>query len=316
MVLFASTAFGQAPTFMPATAPQPRGGGASGADLATPIGHELSGSLGGYTYSEPHPPGISIHGAKFGAEYTGTLPINRRARWFAQASVRGLVGHVTYDGWCSPFIIIPNSASPNGYELNLGDRSPCSETGDSDWYVETRGLVGKDLIGQAWAIAPYTGLGFRHLSNGTAGIPGYRTDDYLYLPVGLTTRTRIGSRGTLGFTVEYDYLIQGWQTTRNSALGGGEAPPTDTAPGFTIDSFSDFSFDQHGGHAVRASAKYQVNGHWSVEPYYVHWRVSDSPVTYGLVAFTVNGVTAQEQFGAYEPFNLTHEWGVKLGFRF
>jgi hypothetical protein len=303
MVLIASLAFAQTPTFL-------------GADLSTPIGHEANVSLGGYIYTEPDAPSISIHGVKFGGEYTGTLAINRRAHWFAQANVRGLSGSVTYDGWCSPFILEPNADSPNGYAVTLGDRSACSASGDKDWYVETRGLIGKDLMGRTWGWSPYTGLGFRHLSNGTTGVPGYRTEDYLYLPVGLTARTRVGSRGALGFTLEYDYLIQGWQTTRNSALGGGDVPPTDTLPGFTIEGFSDFSFDQHGGWGLRASAKYQFAGRWSVEPYYLHWSVSDSPVTYGTLAFTVNGVTAYERFGAYEPYNVTREGGVKLGFRF
>jgi len=34
------------------------------------------------------------------------------------------------------------------------------------------------------------------------------------------------------------------------------------------------------------------------------------------VSFTVNGITAQEQFGAVEPLNSTNEFAVKLGFHF
>jgi len=85
---------------------------------------------------------------------------------------------------------------------------------------------------------------------------------------------------------------------------------------FTIEGFSDISFDQHAGYALRASGKYRFTKRWSVEPYYVYWNVKDSPVSYETVAFTVNGITAVEQFGAYEPDNFTHEFGVKLGFRF
>ncbi len=93
-------------------------------------------------------------------------------------------------------------------------------------------------------------------------------------------------------------------------------PATPTAPAFTIEGFSDISFDQHSGWALRASARYQFTTRWSVEPYYVHWNVDASPVNHEIVAFTVNGITAVEQFGAYEPDNFTHEFGVKLGFRF
>jgi len=208
------------------------------------------------------------------------------------------------------------SASPNGYELDVGDASPCSETGDKDWYLEARGLTGKDLIGQRWAWSPYTGLGLRHLSNGTTGTPGYRTDDYLYLPVGLSARTRVASEGALSLNLEFDRLIHGWQKTRDSALGGGDVPATPTAPAFTIDGFTDVAFSQHQGWALRASAKFPVTRRLSLEPYFVRWNVSSSPVNYEVATFTVNTVTAREQIGAYEPVNDTNEFGVRLGFHF
>jgi hypothetical protein len=284
--------------------------------LATPTGHYVNVSLDSYTYVEPGAMGISIHGPKFGGEYTGTVSLSKRQHWFAQVNVRGIMGNVTYTGWCSPWLITPNSASPNGYNLDEGDASPCSETGDKDWYLEGRALVGKDLIGHALALSPYTGLGLRHLSNGTTGTPGYRTDDYLYLPFGATARTELASHRMLSVDLEYDRLLRGWQKTRDSALGGGFVPATATAPAFTIDSFTDVSFAQRGGWALRAGAKCQVTTHWSVEPYYIRWSVSPSPVNDETVAFTVNNVTAHEQLGFYEPLNATNEFGVKLGLHF
>ncbi len=284
--------------------------------LATRTGHELSFGPSHYSYTEPSATSISIHGPKVTGEYTGTLSLSERRHWFVRTDVRGIVGNVTYDGWCSPFLIRPNSASPNGYELDLGDPSPCSESGDRDWYVETRGLVGKDLIGDKWAWSPHGGLGFRHLSNGTTGVPGFRTDDYLYLPFGITARTNVASHRTLSFNLEYDQLIHGWQTTRDSALGGGDVPATTTAPPFTINGFSNVSFGQHRGWALRASAQYQFTRRWSVEPSYIHWHVGASPASDETATFTVNNVTAHEQLGFYEPLNVTHEFGVKLGFHF
>jgi hypothetical protein len=284
--------------------------------LATRQGQELDVSLGGYTYTEPGDQSISIHGFKFGGDYTGTLSLSERGLWFVQANVRGTIGSVTYDGWCSPWLITPNRASPNGYALDVGDASPCSESGDRDWYVEARGLVGKDLIGRAWGFAPFSGLGLRHLSNGTNGVNGYRTDNYLYLPFGATARTRVASQNTLGFSLEYDRLLHGWQTTRDSQLGGGFVPATTTAPSFTIDGFSDVSFNQQSGWALRASAKYQFAEHWTIEPYYVHWSVTASPANSETATFTVNGVTAQQQLGFYEPDNVTNEFAVRIGIRF
>jgi hypothetical protein len=284
--------------------------------LATPTGHEVNVSVGSYTYAEPGAQSISIHGAKVGGEYTGTLWVNERRHWFAQANVRGSTGDVTYDGWCSPFLIVPNTQSPNGYELDLGDASPCSETGDKDWYVEGRALAGKDVIGQRWGVSPYSGLGLRHLSNGISGVTGYRTDDYLYLPLGVTARTMVASQKAIRFNFEFDVLLHGWQETRDSLLGGGDVPATATAPAFTIDGFTDVSFSQSKGWALRASATYPLTRRFSVEPYYVYWNVGASPVNYETVTFTVNQVTAQEDLGAYEPDNHTHEFGVKLGFHF
>ena len=284
--------------------------------LATPTGNEASAGVASYTYQEPGAHAISIHGTKFVAEYTGTLSVNKQHHWFAQAQMRGTVGNAAYDGWCSPFLITPNGASPNGYELNVGDPSRCSETGDKDWYLEGRALAGKDLIGRRWAWSPYSGLGLRHLSNGTNGAPGYRTDDYLYVPAGMTARTSVGSRGALSVNLEFDFLIHGWQQTRDSYLGGGDVPATPTAPAFTVDSFTDVSFSQSGGWALRASGNYPVARRWSVQPYYVRWDVRSSPVNYETATFTVNNVTAREQLGAYEPFNVTNEFGVRLGFHF
>ena len=284
--------------------------------LATPAEHEVNFGVGGYKYVEPGDTSISIHGAKFGGGYTGTMSLNPVQHWFLQADARGLVGNTTYDGWCFPFLITPDSTSPNGYALGVGDQSPCSESGDKDWYVEGRALVGKDVIGRKWGWSPDIGLGIRHLSNGTTGVAGYRTDDYLYLPVGITARTTVASHNVLSFNLEYDHLLHGWQKTRDSQLGGGDIPATPTAPAFTIGGFSDISFDQPSGWALRANAKWQMTRQLSVEPEYIHWNVSASPVNYETATFTVNSITVQQPLGAYEPVNRTNEFVVKLGFRF
>ena len=134
----------------------------------------------------------------------------------------------------SPFIISDPSdlwvAGIGSLAMDVGDPSPCSESDDKDWYVEGRVMAGKDFIGGQWGWSPDAGLGVRHLSNGIAGVAGYRTDDYLYLPVGITARTTVASHKVLSFALEYDHLLHGWQTTRDSQLGGGDVPATPTAP--------------------------------------------------------------------------------------
>jgi hypothetical protein len=312
MTLMASQAFAQTPESMPASTHSPA---AAETDLGTPTGHEVSAGVASYTYREPGAQPISIHGAKFVADYTGTLWLNKGRHWFAQADLRGALGNVAYNGWCSPFLITPNSASANGYELDVGDASKCNETGDKDGYLDARALAGKDLIGERWAWSPYTGAGLRHLSNGTSGTAGYRTDD-VYLPLGVTSRTNVASHGALSVNLEFDLLIHGWQHTRDSELGSGDVSATPIAPAFTVDGFTDVSFSQSRGWALRASAKYPVTRRWSAEPYYVRWHVSSSPVNYETATFTVNNVMAQEQLGAYEPLNVTSEFGLRLGFHF
>jgi hypothetical protein len=286
------------------------------ARVATQSGHEVSVSLGRYTYIEPGALRISIHGTKFGSEYTGTRSLNQRRHWFAQAHVRGSIGTVRYDGWCLPWLITPSSSSRNGYALRLGSASTCSETGDADGYLEVRGLAGKDLFPGNWGVSPATGVAVRYLSNGTTGVAGYRTDAYVYVPLRVTARSSLASHGVMSFNAEYDVLLRGWQTTRQSKLGGGEVPATSTAPAFTIDRFTDLSLPQHRGWALRGGAKYQVTPRWSIEPSYIYWHVSDSEVRYTTVTFTVNGVSAEQQLGAYEPVNVTHEWSVNVGFHF
>jgi hypothetical protein len=314
--LMPSVVLAQAPRSAPSTPTSSRDASVADDDLATPTGHDAHAGIGSYTYAEPGAQGISIHGPKFGVEYTDTLPLGGLRHWFAQADVRGAFGKVTYDGWCAPWQLTPDSTSPNGYALDLGDYSPCSETGDRDWYAEGRFLVGRDFIGRTWGWRPHTGLGLRHLSNGTTGVSGYRTDDYLYLPFGVTARTKVASRHVLALNLEYDRLLHGWQRTRDSRLGGGDIPATTTAPEFTLDAFSDVSFAQHDGWAVRASAKYAVTRAWFVEPFWIYWRIGDSPVNSETATFTVNGVTARQDLGAYEPFNTTNELGVTVGVHF
>lgn len=284
--------------------------------LATRTGHALSISVQHYNYTEPDPVDISIHGTKFGGEYTGTFVLSGRRHWYGQFDVRGTGTKARYDGYCRPWQIAPSSTSANGYRLTLGARSPCSETGDSDWYVDGRALTGKDFIGRSWAISPFTGVGFRHLSNGVTGNANYRSQEYLYVPVGATVRTTAIAGRVLGVAVEFDYLLRGWNTTRNSLLGGGTVPATPTTPAFTISDFTDLSFDQRNGWAFRASASYQVSRQWSIEPYYVRWGVDDSSVNDGSVAYAVNGITARQTLSYLEPRNFTHEFGVKIGLRF
>lgn len=285
--------------------------------LATSAGHEINVSGQHYRYAEPDPKvDIYISGLKLGGEYTGTWVFGPRGHWFAQLNARLTGGPADYDGWCRPWQIAPSANSANGYALRLGDRAKCAEENHTDWYADGRVIMGKDLVAGAWSLSPYTGIGTRHLANGITGHANFRTDEYVYIPVGLTLRTTLTTTRAAALTVEYDHLLRGWQTTRNSLLGSGTLPATPTAPTFTIGDFTDLSFDQHDGRGFRVSAAVPVSDRWSVQPYYTYWRVEDSPVTTGSVAYAVGGITARGQLTAYEPLNTTAEAGVKIALRF
>jgi hypothetical protein len=279
-------------------------------------GHELTFDVGSYNYVEPGDLKISIHGVKFGGEYTGTFLASASRHWFVQANVAAKTGTTNYDGWCAPWIITPDRTSPNGYALDVGDFSTCDDSGNRDWYAEGRALTGKDFVGRHWTWSPASGIGVRHLSNALDGIAGFRVDNYLYLPLRLTARTAVASHNALTFDVEYDHLLHGWQTTKDSAFGVEDIDATATAPPFTINDVTDISFDQTKGWALRGSATFEMTRHLSIQPYWVHWSVQSSPVNYETATFTVNGIRASEQLGAYEPDNTTNEFGVKFGVRF
>ena len=84
------------------------------------------------------------------------------------------------------------------------------------------------------------------------------------------------------------------RATRNWAEGMYRRHPLHPR---SLAGFSDISFDLQTGWALRARAKYQITRRWSVEPCYIHWNVSASPVNYETATFTVNGITARQQLG-------------------
>ena len=83
-----------------------------------------------------------------------------------------------------------------------------------------------------------------------------------------------------------------------------------------LDGFSDVSFSQSGGRALRATATWQVTRRPSVEPYIIRWDVDPSPGNDLRVTFTVNKVQASQLLGFYEPTNATSEFGARVGVRF
>lgn len=242
--------------------------------LATKTGNEFGFSLSSYQYQEPGL--MSLKGVKAGGDIQATQ-VFQQEMWLREDGHVG-IGSVNYTS--------PIAGNANG---------------EPDWYLETRGLIGKD----AWAfdgamLSPYTGLGYRYLFNDGRGLTntgyaGYRRQsNYLYLPLGMTYRVALASKAQLVTEAEYDYLIMGRQFTKLSDAGLG---------------YSDVSNDQKRGHGFKLSVKY-TQDNWAIGPYANYWNIGKSEV----VPAIQNG--APTGFGLIEPQNNTVEFGLKASMGF
>ena len=182
--------------------------------------------------------------------------------------------------------------------------SPSGEfDGIRDYDYETRFAVGYDLktASRKASFTPFIGVGYRYLFDGLSkvGSGGYdRKSNYLYSPMGMETKFRLGREWSLGLIGEYDLFWHGWQ---KSELGDTD-PALDTAAN-----------DQKGGWGTRASIRITKNiGRigFAVEPFFRYWNIDKS----NIVNITSNGDPTG--YMAFEPANSSTEWGTRIGIRF
>jgi hypothetical protein len=245
----------------------------AGPALATQTGNGIGLSLSSYQYQEPGL--MSNKGAKLGLDFQTTAAL--REKLWVRGDFRGAFGSVDY---MSPV---------SGYAH-----------GQSDWYFETRGLVGKDW----WAfdealLSPYVGLGYRYLASDargvtSAGAVGYRREsNYVYLPLGLSYLSTLEGKARLVTEVEYDYLLLGKQYSKLSDTGFG---------------YSDVTNNQNSGYGLKLSIKYEKDN-WAIGPYANYWNIgkSDNAFVYQ------NGTPV---LMGSEPKNNTLEFGLKASQQF
>jgi len=233
--------------------------------LATQTASDIGLSLSSYQYREPGV--MSSTGAKLGLDLRTTKVLQHRL--FIRGDLRYAFGSVDYNG----------SGSASGHQ---------------DWYIEARGLVGKDWTIRDAVFSPYIGLGYRYLYNDARGITstgywGYRREsNYLYLPIGVTHRITLNDRARLVTELEYDHLMSGRQVSRLSDGGTG---------------YSDVTNNQSSGYGLKLSVMYEKNN-WAAGPYLHHWNIgqSDTALLYQ------NGIPIGI---GWEPKNDTIEFGVK-----
>ncbi len=278
-VLRGGILFSCSPPFRPAAAGS-RPFGQQAIKLGTTTGFELGGQISNYRYQEhvvANTEFMNETGPHFGITGTATKAFD----------VYGHGVFVTGDGRFA--------YGSNDYE-GSGTKS-----GVDDFLWDVRLLGGADFVfdnaassGKNFSISPYLGLGYRNLFNDlrgktSTGALGYRRDSqYLYLPVGVTPRFRVTNDARVSINMEYDQLLQGWQTT---SIG-------DATPGAT-----DLNNRQHGGYGLRGSVMYQ-KAKWSAGPFFDYWNIDQS---------TINCDNVQCGF---EPHNQTIEYGVQAFYRF
>ena len=235
--------------------------------LKTQPGMELGVTFATYKYEEPSL-AVKLDGTKTGVDFSAIGNVSND--WFVRGDARFKYGETDY----------------------TGSGTKCC---NSDWYYDLRGTIGRDFDRGTYNLSPYLGLGYRYLFNDLRGVTstgaiGYRRESqYTYLPVGLTHRFNLDSSARLATTLEYDYLIEGRQT---SYL-------TDTA----IPGSGDLVNKQRSGFGIRVNLSYErIN--WSVGPWFQYWNIDQSDTaSAGLVT-------------GFEPRNKTTEIGLRLGYRF
>lgn len=229
-------------------------------------GNELGISLSSYRYEEPTL-AMSNKGDKFGVNHYGAKTLE--GDWFVKDDVRFAYGRVDY------------------YSPNSGAKSDLT-----DWYVDARGLIGREIQMGSSSYSPFVGIGYRFLFNDlrgrtSRGSAGYRREsNYLYVPIGVTHGFRLRDGAVLATTLEYDHFIKGKQVSKLSDTN---------LPGYI-----DVTNDQSGGFGLRADVMYSLSD-WAVGPFLAVWSIYDSDLIQGI---------------GYEPRNRTTEFGLRMRFRF
>ncbi len=240
---------------------------------------ELGTEISHITYKEP---GVMkekgmMYGVNFSYTYRGWLPPADSEVNNCMGKIEGRVswGEVDYK----------NSGTLNDIE---------------DYMLEFRGLVGYDFsVLRASTITPYMGIGYRYLNDDMSGRTtstgawGYEREiTYGYIPMGIEMMTDLGSKWSIGATLEYDYF---WDGTVKSHLGD--------VPGYY-----DIENDQDSGYGCRGSIKLQKKGNkinFVIESFVRYWNIKKSDYTTDPLGSTW-----------YEPKNNSLEFGVKFAARF
>ncbi len=149
----------------------------------------------------------------------------------------------------------------------------------------------------------FAGLGYRFLYDKGEGSGFYRrTGQYLYVPVGFSTRLEMNSwPGVLIFEAEYDYFLNGAIESKLSDVNSA---------------YSDVNHKQNKGYAVRLTLSFEAQKKpddlraWNYGVYTERWSIAKSD----RAELLENGVSSGTFF--YEPENFSETLGLKVGFSY
>ena len=227
-------------------------------DLATKSENSYALSLSNYKYDEPGY--MTLKAQKIGLAYSGTHAFgatwpNPNQAWFLRTDLSYSSGGADYQSPISGNI----SNTPS-------------------WYLEARALFGKDFQMGSYVLAPYVGVGHRHLYSDI----GYQRDSYYTtLPIGITHKVKLDNQAQLLTTFEYMHLLKGQQKVKLAT--------------------QNVSLDQKSGYGLRASMLRRQN-QWSFGPTLTYWNFDQSEVGGAIPVF--------------EPKNKTLEFGIKGAYHF
>lgn len=244
--------------------------------LRTTTGTELGVDVSSYRYEEVVNDAFFManEGNKVGI--AGSLSVALEDDWFWGVDARQAHGNVSY------------SSASSG-----------SMGGKPDVITEVRITGGKDHVVGDQVLAPYFGLGYRHLYNdlrgySTSGAAGYRRiSHYTYMPFGITHRLRLSPQARWSTSLEYDLLLEGRQQSFLSDVNITSNDPINT---------------QRAGYGLRLIAAYETF-HWSVGAFFHYWNIADSD----LALRTLSGLPPSV---IMEPQNTTREIGMRFRLRF
>jgi hypothetical protein len=189
-----------------------------------------------------------------------------------------------------------------GY-LNYSSNGTGKTTGIWNFTGDLRALAGHDFAVLPSTVAsPFTGIGYRILfdqaggRSTSTGAVGYdRLSRYLYLPIGLALGITTGD-WVLRPSVEYDFLIQGAQTSYLTEAGFDNDPTN----------------KQRNGYGLRAAFLAETATSWgrlSFGPFIRYWNIRSSDTA----ALNFAGAP---RFTVFEPANNTIEAGATARLHF